>query len=261
MIGRAAQAAARTLHLPIGPDPAALMEWRRLRADPVFRGVGVPRHEGAAILLVGGFGAPARVMAPLRSWLERIGYAPRVADVRRGIDCAERTAQLLEEQIEELAAEMGMAVLLVAHSRGGQFARVAVRRKMESTAGLITLGTPFELFALHPTVKAQAALLGVVGTAGVPGLLRLSCLRGECCAPFRRDLASPWSPEIPFASVYSRKDRTVRWMTCIDPAAENIEVATSHTGMLVSPEVYRAIATFAARISAAAATRQTGGGD
>lgn len=254
-VRRAAEAALRALHLPIGPDPAALADWWRLRDHPLWRGDGVPRGGGAPILLVPGFGAPARVMAPLQTWLARVGYRPRVADVHRGLDCSERTAAHLERQLQALASEHSAPVLIVAHSRGGQFARVTARRRPDLTAGLITLGTPFQLLALQPAVKAQATILGIAGTAGIPNLVRLACVRGRCCAAFRRDLTTPWPRQIPFASIHSPADRTVRWQACLDPAAENIEVASSHTGMLVSPESYEAIARFAADVGRPRALR------
>jgi triacylglycerol lipase len=209
----------------------------------------VARGGGAPILLVPGFGAPGRVVAPLHGWLARLGYVPRVADVHRGLDCSERTAVDLERQLEEFAAKLSSPVLIVAHSRGGQFARVAARRRPDLTAGLITLGTPFELLALHPAVKAQAAILGVAGTAGIPNLVRLACARGRCCAAFRRDLSTPWPRHIPFASIYSRADRTVRWQACADDGADNIEITASHAGMLVSRESYEVIARFAADVT------------
>lgn len=242
----AAETALRALHLPIGPDPAALADWSRLKGDPLWRGDDVPRGGGAPVLLVPGFGAPGRVMAPLRSWLARIGYRPRVADVHHGLDCSERTTVHLERQLQALASELSAPVLIVAHSRGGQFARVTAHRNPDLTAGLLTLGTPFQLLALQPAVKAQATILGIIGTAGIPNLVRLTCVRGRCCAAFRRDLTTPWPHQIPFASIHSPADRTVQWRACLDPAAENIEIATSHTGMLVSPESYEAIARFAA---------------
>jgi hypothetical protein len=45
-----------------------------------------------------------------------------------------------------------------------------------------------------------------------------------------------------FVSVYSRSDGIVDWRACLDPAAQHVEVAASHIGMAVNPDVYRVLA-------------------
>ncbi len=95
-------------------------------------------------------------------------------------------------------------------------------------------------------------IVGALGTLGVPGLFRHSCGYGECCAEVRELAQAPFPEEIPFVSVYSRKDGIVHWTTCLDPAATLAEVKASHIGMAVNPQVYRAVA---AALSAAPSRR------
>jgi len=45
-----------------------------------------------------------------------------------------------------------------------------------------------------------------------------------------------------YVSVYSKTDGIVAWKACLDPAAEQVEVRSSHVGMAVHPDVYRVIA-------------------
>jgi triacylglycerol lipase len=45
-----------------------------------------------------------------------------------------------------------------------------------------------------------------------------------------------------FLSLYSRSDEVVHWEACLDPAAEQLEVATSHVGMAVARSVWSALA-------------------
>ena len=52
---------------------------------------------------------------------------------------------------------------------------------------------------------------------------------------------------MPFASVYSRSDGIVNWQACLDPAARQIKVSSSHCGMGVHPDVYMVLATELAR--------------
>ena len=85
---------------------------------------------------------------------------------------------------------------------------------------------------------AQIAVVGVLGTGRVPGMFRMSCLRGACCSDFRRDLAGDFPPEVGFTALYSRTDGVVDWHACLDPAAELVEVRASHMGMGLNPQVY-----------------------
>jgi triacylglycerol lipase len=228
--------------LPFLPDPNAKEQSRALRDDPIWHGDGAPRGDGTPVLLVGGFGAPECVLRRLVSWLEQLGYVVEIAQLRHGLDCGERSAESLEKQLASFAGDQGRPVLMIAHSRGGQFARVVGVRRPDLVAGLITLGTPFEVFALRRPVRIQAALIGIAGTLGVPNLVSFNCLRGACCAVFRRDLSRPWPAGVPLTCVFSPVDRTVRPETCVDPAAECISVPHGHVAMLASPASYRAIA-------------------
>jgi pimeloyl-ACP methyl ester carboxylesterase len=181
-------------------------------------------------------------MRPLTDWLVRIGYGPVLVCHRRGLGCGESSAAAVEAAMEEAAERTGERARLLAHSRGGQFARVAAVRRPDLLAGLVTMGTPFEHFALTLPVKAQAVAIGLAGTLGAPGFVRLSCLRGACCERFRRDLATPLPAGTPFWSLYSSADRTVQWRTCIDAGASNVDIAGTHASMLASRSSYRAVA-------------------
>jgi len=242
MTPRPLQALAETLHVPFIEERAAVREWIALRRDPLLRGEGVPHGSGEPVVVVGGFGATDTFMGPLRSWLERIGYAPTLACHARGLDCGERSAGRLERTVECVADETGDRPRLLAHSRGGQFARVTAFRRPDLVGGLVTLGTPFEHFGLATPVRIQAAALGIAGTLGAPNLVRFGCLRGACCVGFRRDLVQPLDPGVPFTSIYSSEDRTVRWRTCIDAGARNVDIGGTHGSMLASAASYRAIA-------------------
>jgi hypothetical protein len=44
-------------------------------------------------------------------------------------------------------------------------------------------------------------------------------------------------PEVAFTAIYSKRDGIVDWRACLDPAAEQVEVRTSHCGMAVDPVV------------------------
>ena len=51
----------------------------------------------------------------------------------------------------------------------------------------------------------------------------------------------PLPPEVAFTAVYSRRDGIVDWRACVDPAAEHVEVRSSHCGMAVDPAAIDAV--------------------
>jgi triacylglycerol lipase len=215
-----------------------LAEAADLRGAPIFAGHGVPPGGGRRVTLVGGFGAPRASMRFLEDWLERSDYRVETFCWHNGLDCGEATAARLVSQLQ-LSPE---PAIVIAHSRGGQFARVAAAREPGRVECLITLGTPFRHIALQPLILARAAVLTALGTARVPRLARLSCVAGGCCERFRHDLAAPWRPPPPLFSIYTPGDRTVKAETCHDPAATNIAIDATHLGMVASVASFRAIA-------------------
>ncbi len=228
----------RPAHLPPWAPRAAHDEWRELQAHPIFQGGKQEHAPGDPVLLVGGFGAPPRAMRPLSDWLEHLGYEPHVFCWHQGVDCGERTAAELASRLRGYSSPP----IVIAHSRGGQFARVTAWRDPARVRALITLGTPFVHLALQPLVLAQAAVLSGLGTIGVRNVIRLSCVRGRCCRQFRHDLAAPWQSDTPLVSIYSTADKTVKAAACVDPAATNKAIGATHAGMLASVESFQVVA-------------------
>jgi pimeloyl-ACP methyl ester carboxylesterase len=143
-------------------------------ADPPQRWLG---H--GPVVLVGGFCATGVVLGPMRRWLERLGYAVTTHTVGAGLDCAGRSVAALDETVHAVAGAHGEPVRLVAHSRGGQFARAVARRTDVPLHGLVTLGTPLDLYGINGALMLQAAAVAAAGTLGAPGLASLACLDGH----------------------------------------------------------------------------------
>jgi hypothetical protein len=112
---------------------------------------------------------------------------------------------------------------------------------------------------VHPVVLAQVALVGTLGMSRVPGLFTHQCLKGECCGEFRDALVKPFPQDVGFVSIYSRTDGIVDWRSCLDPAAEQVEVRASHCGMSVNVGAYRATARALAAFRAEDAWSDAGG--
>ncbi len=237
-------------------SPAALRElppiWREsrfgaelatLQRDPVLRGRGVPHGDGAPVLLVPGYLAGDASLATMTAWLRRIGYRTSRAGMRLNTDCSTASIGRLEDRLERLADRYGRRVAIVGQSRGGTFARALAQRRPDLVSGIACLGSPMtDPLAIHPLVRLNVQLVGRLGGLGVPGFFTPECFDGECCAELRDSVERPFPSEVGFLSIYSRSDGIVRWRSCLDPAAETVEVDSSHVGMSVHAEVYRVTA-------------------
>ena len=226
------------------------MELAGLITSQIWRGVGVAPGEGRPVLLIPGFLAGDGSLSTLTHWLQANGYDTRHAGMRMNVDCSAEAIRRLEERLEAFAEACGQPVALIGQSRGGVFARALAATRPDLVAGVVTLGAPtVSQLDVHPLVLAQVALVGALGAGGVPGMFTWRCLRGECCADFRRALRAP--VDVPYVALYSRSDGIVNWRSCLDPEAELVEVRASHIGMGMNAEVYaelaRALARFAAR--------------
>ena len=227
------------------------LELADLRRSPVYRGHGVPSGDGRAVMLIPGFLAGDGSLATMTHWLRQNGYHTRRAGIRANVGCSEEACARLEARLEGFAEHMGQKVSIVGQSRGGVFARALAVRRPDLVEGIVTLGSPtVSQLKIHPFVLAQVGLVSALGTAKVPGLFSWRCLRGDCCHRFRDAITAPFPSEIGYVGMYSRTDGVVDWHSCLDEAAQLVEVESSHCGMSVCAQVYRevgfALASFAA---------------
>jgi pimeloyl-ACP methyl ester carboxylesterase len=178
------------------------------------------------------------------NWLRRAGYCTHRTGIRANLDCSEEACRRLEARLEHMAERHGERIVVLGQSRGGVFARALAARRPELVSGIVTLGSPTRsMLAVHPLVLAQVGLVGALGTAHVPGMFRMSCLRGKCCSEFRSALAGPVPDDVGYVAVYSRSDGIVQWRSCLDPEADElVEVSASHCGMGVNAQAFLAVA-------------------
>ena len=95
--------------------------------------------------------------------------------------------------------------------------------------------------AHHASLTRSLDALVRLSRAGVPGLMALDCVAGECARASFEESRLPVPPEVAFTAIYSRRDGIVDWRACIDPLATPVEVRSSHLGMAVDPTVIRAV--------------------
>src|SRR5271165_638619 len=58
-----------------------------LHSSPVYYGLGIPRGDGSAVILVPGFLGTDAYLTPLHTWLGRIGYRPYFSGIGINAEC------------------------------------------------------------------------------------------------------------------------------------------------------------------------------
>jgi pimeloyl-ACP methyl ester carboxylesterase len=229
----------------IGLEAASLMR------SAVWRGAGQAPGDGRGVVLIPGFLAGDSSLGIMTRWLRGLGYHTHKAGIKAHVDCSAAVCASLEGCVERMADKTGGRVAIVGQSRGGIIARALAVQRPDLVSGIVTLGSPvLGMLRVHPLVLGSIGLVGALGTARVPHLFTYRCLLGGCCADFRSSLeCQDWPQDVGYTAVYSRRDGIVKWKACLDPCAdEHIEVASSHCGMAVHPDVYtvvgRSLATF-----------------
>src|SRR3954447_16470899 len=182
------------------PHPYVPPMWRETRGgfqlpglprSDVRRAGGVTDGNGQPVMLVSGLLAGDQSLNLMARWLKSTGHRPCRAGIAAHVDCSQRAAERLERRLECLAEDSGQRVAIVGQSRGGSFARVLAVRRPDLVSGVVCLGSPLKhQLAIHPLVRASILGIGVLGTAGIDGLMRHSCLWGDCCTCYWDDFAS-----------------------------------------------------------------------
>jgi pimeloyl-ACP methyl ester carboxylesterase len=211
-----------------------------LLRDPVYHGEGVSDARGQPVFLIPGFLAGDDSLSVMTRWLRRTGHHTRKAGIRSNINCSAVAVDRLEERVEVLAECREQKVAIIGQSRGGNFARVVAVRRPDLVSGIVTLGSPqLDPMAVHPLVRLPVMAVGALGTLGAPGLFSHSCRTGACCERFWEDMQADFPRGVGYVSIYSRSDGIVDWHSCLDPAAEHVEIRASHCGMAVNGAAYR----------------------
>jgi pimeloyl-ACP methyl ester carboxylesterase len=205
--------------------------WSLVWSGPML--AAAPSGDGHGVLVLPGFAANDRSTALLRSFLEALGY--EVHPWRLGLNLDHRTAgssgEHVTRQIDRIAAATGRKVSVVGWSLGGVIAREAARRVPQAVRQVITIASPF---CGNPQATNVAQIYEW-----------LSGNRVDSPAQMRRFALGAQPLPMPSSALYSKTDGITAWQNCIaipDHQTENIEVHSSHLGMVVNPAVYRIVA-------------------
>lgn len=243
---------------PRGPRPLldearALREAAALWRDPIWRAEGMEPGVHRPVMLIPGFSAGDASMAAFARWLRRAGYVAMTSQLHLNVGCFRGTADHLTTRLEVAALRQGEPILLIGQSLGGVFAKTMAMRRPDLVAGVVTLGSPLLApTAAHRLLLADVAMitrLNRIGAgrlrlpvAGAAPLMSHGCVSGDCAQTAWREATARFPARVPFVSIYSASDGMIDHRACLDPAADHVEVPSSHCGMAFNAEVYRAVA-------------------
>lgn len=211
-------------------------------ADPA-RWPDPPAGDGRPVLLIPGFLANDGTLSRMAAWLRSGGFRTYRSGIVLNTACMEPLVDRLEARLNSVVERTGRQAVLVGQSRGGTLGRVLAVRRPELVEQLVTLGSPNrDQLAVRPGVWVGIGAVGLLGTLGIPGCFSITCRAGGCCARARAELRGPFPSSCRYIAVYSKSDEIVKWEACLDPAAEAIEVDTTHVGMGFDAGVWRMLA-------------------
>lgn len=215
-----------------------------LHASPVYYGLGIPRGDGSAVVLVPGFLGTDAYLSQLHSWLGRIGYRPYFSGIGLNAECPNLLIQKkLNDNINKALVDTGGKIHLIGHSLGGILARAVASQRANQIASVTTLGSPFRGTVVHPTVlrAAEAVRKHILEEHG-SGVLP-TCYTGHCTCEFLSSLRRTLPSSVVQTAIYTRSDGIADWRYCITGEPDHdFEVPGTHIGLAFNASAYTIIA-------------------
>lgn len=192
-----------------------------------------PRGDGRPVMLLPGLVNSDRSMAPMRRYLNRLGY--RAVGWGLGRNLGARAIGVegdrLLAQVAKLHAQTGEKVTLVGVSLGGIMARFVAHRMPDAVREVITVSSPYAGDPQATRVWRQFQWLTGERLDDADVIAR------------REEVARPLP--VPATAIWSRSDGLVNGLICHnpdEPGCRAIEIRSSHLGVQIRPEALRVIA-------------------
>lgn len=210
-------------------EPRALFEFNSTLMLSTFL-LQAPRGDGHPVLALPGFLASDLSMAPMRRYLNGLGYDAHAWKMGRNFGGVYSRRKALRALLERIHGQTGRKVSIVGWSLGGVYARDLALQAPDLVRSVITLGSPFSGDIRATNATRLYELLSGEGANDIPGLRE--AIGGDL--------------PVPVTSIYSRTDGIVNWrISLVRPSAtaENVEVHfASHLGLGVNPAALWAVA-------------------
>lgn len=228
---------------PIWREAMAGLDWLALRTSPVIFGLGVPRGDKSAVIVVPGFLGTDAYLLEMYAWLRRIGYRPYLSRIGWNADCLNILTERLLRTVEKAQAQTGRSVHLIGHSLGGVLSRSVAARYPEKVASVITLGSPFRGIRTHPLVLSTANQVRQRIVSRKVRAEQPDCYTGYCTCEAVCGLTQNFPASIRQTNIYTKTDGIVDWGVCVNDNPEtDFEVTGTHVGLAFNPTVYQLIA-------------------
>ena len=215
-----------------------------LHATPVYYGLGVPRGDGSAVVLIPGFLGTDVYLTELHAWLRRIGYRPYFSGIGINAECPNLLIQRrLNQTLDKALDETGRKVHLIGHSLGGVIARSLAGQRPRDVASVITLAAPIRGTVANRAVlkAAEAVRLRILDEHG--GGVLPDCYTGQCTCNFLNSLRHKVPASLLETAIYTRHDGLVDWRYCMTMNPQvDVEVPGTHIGMAFNPAAYSVVA-------------------
>lgn len=190
------------------------------------------RGQGRPVLVLPGFSANDRLTGRLRAHLTQRGWDVHGWGLGTNHGLTEQIVDGLPRRFAEIAERTDGPVSIVGWSFGGLLARWLAHEHPEHVRQVICLGSPWR--AEGEQTRATAMFERSREKHGMVEEARaiVDRLRGPV--------------PVPLTAIWSKSDGIVPWRGCaVDaasmPPAENVEVVSSHVGMVANPLVLRVV--------------------
>lgn len=194
-----------------------------------FKKMALPQGDGHPVLLLPGFLAHDVSMEPMRHFLNEMNYKAEAWQGGVNWGPTEERLDHIKKRLKKIYDDNdGQKVSLIGWSLGGLYARELAREFPEMVRDVISLGSPFQA-----TNNPDSTVVGSV----------FKHINPDIDPEVDFDFNLPITP--PMTSIYTKKDGVVHWQTCLlkqDKKTENIEVNSSHMGLIVNPQVLTILA-------------------
>lgn len=188
--------------------------------------------QGRPVLVLPGFSAHDKLTGRLRSHLAQRGWKVHGWGLGTNHGLTDRIVGGLPTRFAEISARYDQPVSVIGWSFGGLLARWLAHEHPDQVRQVICLGSPWR--AEGERTRATGMFEKSKDKHGIVENAReiVDTLRGPV--------------PVPLTAVWSKTDGIVPWQGCTvdpstDPLAENVEVASSHVGMVANPLVLAAV--------------------
>lgn len=215
-----------------------------LHGAPVYYGLGVPRGDGSAVIVIPGFLGTDAYLGQFHTWLGRIGYRSYLSGIGVNADCPNILIQRrLGACIKKALRETERKVHIIGHSLGGIIARAVAAQRPDDVASVTTLASPFRGTVAHRTVLKFAELVRGRILRQNRGDVLPTCYTGQCTCNFLDSLRRSVPASVQQTAIYTRRDGIVDWRYCLTGIDGcDFEVPGTHIGLSFNAAAYTIIA-------------------